>query len=447
MTAASNERTPLLANVGNKPKDRWKIVGVAFMYLGMSTMVPWNFLVAVTAFWNFKFRNVSMDYQGALNNTWEPERGAMVPTQIQLAFPSYLAIASNVPGAMTTLVHSFCGQRIGVSTRIFWALSILFSSFVALLALSIPDSDAWQENFLHVVLLLVVLTNVGVNVLQGALFGVSGRFPPSYAGYVMTGQAMGGVLPAVVAIALVTLDVQPRLLGPACFVAILAFIFVAFTLFYFISKNTFFRYYAEGKQGRPCEIPSVDQGVEEVDRISYKAIFRKSWTYFLVGYINYATTLTVFPAITSLVESQTRTRWTSLYFTPVFSVLLYNVGDLVGRSTATWLKWPGRKAKERYALLVVTILRIGLIPFFMLCNASPESRTLPVIVDSDIAFALMVAVLGLSVGYIGNICLTEAPKTSDDPPSQEATSLALTAFFVSAQASGSTLGYIAVNNI
>ena len=86
---------------------------VAFMYLGMSTMVPWNFLVAVTAFWNFKFRNVSMDYQGALNNTWEPERGAMVPTQIQLAFPSYLAIASNVPGAMTTLVHSFCGQRIG----------------------------------------------------------------------------------------------------------------------------------------------------------------------------------------------------------------------------------------------------------------------------------------------------------------------------------------------
>lgn len=48
----------------------------------------------------------------------------------------------------------------------------------------------------------------------------------------------------------------------------------------------------------------------------------------------------------------------------------------------------------------------------MLCNASPESRTLPVIVDSDIAFALMVAVLGLSVGYIGNICLTEAPKTS-----------------------------------
>ena len=54
----------------------------------------------------------------------------------------------------------------------------------------------------------------------------------------------------------------------------------------------------------------------------------------------------------------------------------------------------------------------GLIPLFMLCNVSPESRTLPVIIDSDVAFAIMVAALGLSVGYIGNICLTEAPKTS-----------------------------------
>ena len=106
----------------------------------------------------------------------------------------------------------------------------------------------------------------------------------------------------------------------------------------------------------------------------------------------------------------------------------------------------------------------------MLCNVSPESRTLPVIIDSDVAFAVMVAALGLSAGYIGNICLTEAPKTSglseltqlreklikyihilcflqDDPTSQEATSLALTAFFVTAQASGSTLGYIAVISI
>ncbi len=53
-----------------------------------------------------------------------------------------------------------------MSTRIFWALSILFGSFVALLTLSVLNSDAWQERFLHTTLMIVVLLNVGVNVLQ-----------------------------------------------------------------------------------------------------------------------------------------------------------------------------------------------------------------------------------------------------------------------------------------
>ena len=54
---------------------------------------------------------------------------------------------------------------------------------------------------------------MGVNVLQGSMFGISGRFPPLYAGAVMVGQAMGGVAPAVAAIALISFEVQPPILG------------------------------------------------------------------------------------------------------------------------------------------------------------------------------------------------------------------------------------------
>jgi len=42
----------------------------------------------------------------------------------------------------------------------------MLTSFSALLALSLPNCDSWQEKYLHVTLMLVVLTNVGVNVLQ-----------------------------------------------------------------------------------------------------------------------------------------------------------------------------------------------------------------------------------------------------------------------------------------
>ena len=53
-----------------------------------------------------------------------------------------------------------------VRTRLFWSLSIFFAAFAGFLALSIPNCDLWQPRFLHMIILLVVLTNVGVNVLQ-----------------------------------------------------------------------------------------------------------------------------------------------------------------------------------------------------------------------------------------------------------------------------------------
>jgi len=55
--------------------------------------------------------------------------------------------------------------------------------------------------------------------------------------------------------------------------------------------------------------------------------------------------------------------------------------------------------------------------------------------------------MGFTVGYLGNYCLTNAPKSAEDPASQEATSLILTACFVFAQASGSFLSYFIVKSV
>ena len=57
-----------------------------------------------------------------------------------------------------------------VSTRMAWAITILMVSFVSLTILTIPDSDLWQEKFLHAVILTIVASNVGVNVLQVSIY-------------------------------------------------------------------------------------------------------------------------------------------------------------------------------------------------------------------------------------------------------------------------------------
>lgn len=59
-----------------------------------------------------------------------------------------------------------------------------------------------------------------------------------------------------------------------------------------MSKNKFFVHFGEGGN-------HVNHDAE-VDKISYLKIVKKSWPYLITGYVNYATSLSVFPAVTSL---------------------------------------------------------------------------------------------------------------------------------------------------
>ena len=61
---------------------------------------------------------------------------------------------------------------------------------------------------------------------------------------------------------------------------------------YWMSQNQFFVHFGEGGN-------HVNHDAE-VDKISYLKIVKKSWPYLITGYVNYATSLSVFPAVTSL---------------------------------------------------------------------------------------------------------------------------------------------------
>ena len=277
------------------------------------------------------------------------------------------------------------------------------------------------------------------------MFGVSGRFPPLYAGCVMMGQALGGVLPAAAAVLMISFDVEPKLLGPACFGAVDILLILAFILERWLSKNQFFLYYAEGV-GNVISGDTSDHD-REVDELCYKDIFRRSWMYLLGGWLVYGTTLSIFPAITTIVESVHKSRWTDKYFTPVACVLLFNISDLIGRTLATMIQLPGRSKSGKTIYMGLQVIRLAFIPLFMYCNSAPEARSLPVVFHSDVVFCCLIVFLGISVGYMGNITLIHAAKTSDDAESQEATSLVLTSCFVLGQATGSFGSYFIMKSL
>ena len=92
------------------PKDKWNFVFWVVFLIGFTILLPWNILITVEGFWNYKFRNVSLDVEDAED---------LPDSDLQKLFGSYVAIASNVPNATFIIFHAIIGHRIPMKIRLY----------------------------------------------------------------------------------------------------------------------------------------------------------------------------------------------------------------------------------------------------------------------------------------------------------------------------------------
>ena len=419
------------------PNDNYKLVYVMFYLLGMATLLPWNFFISVNSFWDYKFRDV---------NETNPDPNNQTQTELQKEFTSYLAIASNVPNAIFVILNAIFGQRFPLKFRLMASLGSVIVFFSIVTVFSRVDSDSWQETFLVVVLLLVIFINVCTAIYQGGLFGVAGKFPPRYMGAVMAGQAMGGVFPSLVDILFVSVKIEEKDVGFACFLVATMFLIIGFLTFHMGSKTAFFDHFANAWPTLRQE--ENREHLRQPAEVATLTILGRSWQYCISVWLTFTITLAVFPAVTVLVESQylpDQTTWAVKYFTPVTCFLFFNTGDYVGRLISTAMQWPSRTPRGSYMVLGLSLARLVFIPLFMLCNAAPTKRILPVVFHSDAVYVLFMIVFALSNGYLGNMCMLQGPKTSGSSEDQEATAMLLVAFLVLGTGTGSFLSYLLVS--
>ncbi|KAK3254581.1 hypothetical protein CYMTET_36207 [Cymbomonas tetramitiformis] len=151
-------------------------------------------------------------------------------------------------------------------------------------------------------------------------------------------------------------------------------------------------------------------------------------------------TLSMFPGITSLIASTTKSsnRFFNDLFVP-FSFVVFNATDSIGRIGSGWA---GSKAPTGRTMLTAACVRLACMPIFLFCNVVPSSSgdswSIPVLFESDVFPIMFNAIMGLSNGYLGSLCMMHAP--SFVHPSQrqdEGTKMALSLI------SGCTLGCIA----
>ncbi|XP_035123945.1 equilibrative nucleoside transporter 3 isoform X3 [Callithrix jacchus] len=130
---------------------------------------------------------------------------------------------------------------------------------------------------------------------------------------------------------------------------------------------------------------------------------------FCVTYVFFISSL-IYPAVCTNIESLHKgsgSLWTTKFFVPLTTFLLYNFADLCGRQLTAWIQVPGPNSMVLPGLV---LLRTCLIPLFVLCNYQPRIHLKTVLFQSDVYPALLNSLLGLSNGYLSTLALLYGPK-------------------------------------
>ncbi|XP_070710693.1 equilibrative nucleoside transporter 2-like [Pempheris klunzingeri] len=435
------------------PQDRGCLVGIIFFILGLGTLLPWNF-----------FMTASLYFQGRLNTT-EWSNGTVIIRK-EYYFNNWMTLLSQLPLLLFTLLNSFLYQRISEAIRI--AGSLVFILLLFILTAVLVKVPMEEDRFFSVTMATIWFINSFGAVLQGSLFGLVGLLPQKYSAIFMSGQGLAGTFAAIAMLTAIGSDADSESAALGYFITPCAGTLVTLFSYVLLPRLEFARYHlnkgskyeagttdellkerstvengklnghANGSAGGgPAEAeadPSSDGTkraflvLEQDEKGQAKAsvieVFKKIWVMaFCVTFV-FTVTLSVFPAITADVRTSFPVLKWERFFISVCCFLIFNINDWLGRTITTIIHWP-RKESRLFPLLVVC--RVVFIPLLMLCNVQSRSY-LPVYFPHDGAFTAIMALFSLSSGYFVCLSMSYAPQLVE--PKDAETAGALMTFFL-----------------
>uniref|UniRef100_A0A336MAB6 CSON012193 protein n=1 Tax=Culicoides sonorensis TaxID=179676 RepID=A0A336MAB6_CULSO len=418
----------------NAPEDTFNFNYIVFYFLGMTSILPWNFIMMAEEYWLFKFRNVTG------NGT------DLTPRQMEMQ--ADLSMSSAIPSTAFLIINAIIGYRFSLKSRIICSYVVMTLLMVLTTIFVKIDTDTWQDEFFVITIATVVVINSASAVASGTLFGIAGQFPSEYMTAVVSGQALGGIFAALAEIIIITFHPPPDLSAFIYFIIGSTALLVSIIL-YLIMQNTFcFKYFIMHQQmarsNSSRELLTAHVG-SEIHQPSFKTVMGKIWVYGFSEWLVFATTLAIYPSVTVLVNSEHKGNghlWNDIYFVPVVNYLLFNSGDYLGRIFAGLFEKPQDKP---FVVAFLTIARILFIPLLALCNTKPR-HSLPVLFHSDSIFILLMSGLAVSNGYLANIAMICAPKIVREHEKEMASSI-MAAFLGVGLAGGSMISFLLVELI
>ena len=142
------------------PRDDLNMTYYLFLLYGVVSILPWDFYVAESDYWNYKLRSVN---QTSNKTEHHPE----IFNNRQIEFGPLLSIFSLVPQLATTVLNAIIGHRFRSKWRIEMCFLVIICVFVLDTTLVMVNSDSWQDAFQYITLGSAVLLNMSAGVLAG----------------------------------------------------------------------------------------------------------------------------------------------------------------------------------------------------------------------------------------------------------------------------------------
>ena len=128
---------------------------------------------------------------------------------------------------------------------------------------------------------------------------------------------MGGLVPVIVNIVILSMDVNIQMAGFSCFVFSFILAILCLVLFLYMEKTEFYQFYTSADN----QSSKTTKAVVKIDKGVILEIAKTSWVYILTAMIETTTTALVYPASTALVMPvhPNDSDWHEIYFSQVLS--------------------------------------------------------------------------------------------------------------------------------
>ncbi|XP_060942659.1 equilibrative nucleoside transporter 3 [Limanda limanda] len=420
------------------PEDSYCLVYMIFFLMGIGSLLPWNFFITAKHYWIYK-----------LSNNTNPSNSEDQHSHLSDYFESYLVIASTIPSVLSLVLNYILVNRLSSNVRILASLFVILVVFVVTTVLVKVDvSDSRMEFFVGTLVSVAVVSGAS-NLFSGSVFGISGHFPMRISQALISGQAMGGTLSAVAAVMdlALTKDVTDSAL--AYFLTADFFILLCIITYLLLPKLAYSRHYMLAATCTSAGVMTEDGSDGTGSRVStppLRPILRKTWVLGFSVFCVFCVSITVFPAVSSGIQSVNKdsgSPWTTTYFVPLTSFLLYNLADFCGRQATAWLQVPGPTSR---VLPVLVMCRTIMVPLLIFCNYQPRDHIHTVLFRHDAFPVLFNCMLGLSNGYLGTLPMIYGPKVVPRELA-EATGVVMSFFLTLGLAVGSAFSVLIVHSI